>query len=104
MFELKKPGNAKVGAISEVFFYAMVMKDVISGHFAFEGERCNGVDFWPPDHISGRIRWIKAYLLVDRLHCLVDEKVFNMLNRAFETQGIFFGHFWPDALTKRKEH
>ena len=103
LFELKKPGNAKVGAISEVFFYAMVMKDVISGRFAFGGERCVGVDPWPPDHISGRIRRIKAYLLVDQLHCLVGDEVFNMLNRAFESQDISFGYFWPEVLMGRKE-
>ena len=38
LFELKKDGNCKAGAVSEIFFYANVMRDALLGRFAFEDE------------------------------------------------------------------
>lgn len=103
LFELKKPGNSKVGVLSELFFYAMVMKDVIDGRFAFSNDRYPGVDPWPTDYISKKIRRIKAYLLVDKLHCLVSKRVLDVMNRALVVQGIFVEQLWVDALGKGKD-
>ncbi len=103
LLELKKPGNAKVGALSELFFYAMVMKDVIDGRFAFSDKRYPGVDPWPPDYITRKILRIKAYLLVNKPHCLVSGQVLNAMNCALAVYGISVGQLWIDSLEKERD-
>lgn len=92
IFELKKRGNTKVGSISELFFYAMVMKDLVDGTFAFGKPKTVPTDVnpWPPEHINGTIKKITAYVLADRLHPLFGggNSLFSLLNDASDHCGV----------------
>ena len=92
IFEFKKPGNTKVGAVSELFFYAMVMKDLVDDRFAFDKRDTVPEDVkpWPPQFINESIKEIKAYVLADRLHPLFGngKKLFAEMNRESDNCGI----------------
>ena len=89
LFELKKAGNEKVGAVSELFFYASVMRDSLgtSPIFQFES-KCQGKNCWigPEDII--RCSRVCAVFLAPGFHPLIKEpritesRVFEELNRA----------------------
>jgi len=84
IFELKGSENRKVGVISELFFYAMVIRDIACGEFRFDQKKYDGVVPWPPDYITRKIRRINAYVLAQGLHPLYeDELVFELLNSSF---------------------
>ncbi|HBG62030.1 MAG: hypothetical protein A2Y03_06525 [Omnitrophica WOR_2 bacterium GWF2_38_59] len=90
IFELKLPSNKKVGIVSELFFYSMVMGDIINGRFSFEGKRCMEVDPWPPDYIRvGKIKKIKAFILTTATHCLINDNVLKILNDALSPKFVF---------------
>ncbi len=92
IFELKKPGNTKVGAVSELFFYAMVMKDLVDGRFAFDKRDTvpEGVKPWPPQFINESIKKINAYVLADRLHPLFSNgsNLFSLMNKNSSDSGV----------------
>jgi hypothetical protein len=76
LLELKKAKNTKAGALSELFFYSMLLRDVQSGVIRFGGE----------DEASRRIlatRRIKADILAPSFHPLLDASLFAALNAAF---------------------
>lgn len=86
-FELKKGGNAKVGSLSELFFYSAMLKDIGSGLFSFaEG----GGDL--SRKLRGRIKNTKkihARILAPNMHPLIDIGITNLLNQAARSAG------WP---------
>lgn len=73
LFELKRPGAArKVGIISELFFYANLMRDVQNGRIALPGN----------EQLAGTKR-IMAVALTHNLHpLLADRKLIRLMNRA----------------------
>lgn len=74
MFELKAPGNEKVGVISELFFYAMVLADEQAGVFfrdSSEGEAIRNT------------KSLKAIILAEKVHSLITQGVFDLLNASF---------------------
>jgi hypothetical protein len=79
-FGLKKDGNRKVGAISELFFYSCLMRDALGGDFKFEERpskpNCAGSigDIW-------RCSSICAVLLAPATHPL-DRKPENHIGWA----------------------
>src|SRR5450759_3858888 len=80
IFELKKPGNVKVGAITELLFYSNVLKDLQEGTFGYPP------DIGKTEKQIAQSKGIRAFILADRLHPLLDNKrVFNVLN-AIETE------------------
>ena len=60
--------NIKIGIISELFFYASLIKDVIDGEIECDFEGKN-------DLIK-----VNAFFLVPRLHPLITDKVIHLLN------------------------
>lgn len=91
IFELKDIKNMKVGAISELFFYAMLMEDIQKGKIKFgKKSKCK---LKPEENIPATDK-IKAYILAPKLHPLIDKEVFNMFNQAFIDKGrsVEFGH------------
>ena len=79
LFELKKPSNIKVGAISELLLYAHIIRDVQKGILCYpenhEGEM--------EDRIS-RSNHVKAFILANRLHPLLNKRdIFKILNKAY---------------------
>lgn len=87
LFELKKPGNRKVGSISELLFYAHVVRDIQLEILGYE-ERKQGVN-------ERRIRKassVTGFILADQLHPLLDnEALFEILNLAFQDRNETFG-------------
>ena len=84
LFELKKSGNQKVRAVSELLFYTNVMRDAIgdSAIFKFESsdakENCS---FGPEDIL--RCSSIRAVLLAPKFHPMITEpRIFADLNEA----------------------
>ena len=86
LFELKKAGNEKVGAVSELFFYASVMRDAIGASpiFQFESHCASENCAIGPEDII-RCSKINAVLLAPRFHPLIKEpRMFEELNRAMK--------------------
>jgi hypothetical protein len=73
IFELKALGNTKIGAISELFFYAMVMRDEQEKHFHRESNKELGIS---------ETTSVKAMILAEYVHPLVNnKKVFELMNQ-----------------------
>lgn len=68
IFELKGEENVKVGILSELFFYSLIIRDVMDKKIKNETE-----DFT-------RLSIVNAFFLVSRLHPLITDKVIDMLN------------------------
>jgi hypothetical protein len=94
LLELKAKGNCKVGALSELFFYAMVLRDEQLKMFA------RGDDSEASKQIEGT-NHIKAFLLAPGRHPLVTPGTFNLINETTKKLGIEFGHI---AFKYKREH
>ena len=75
IFELKALGNEKVGAISELFFYTMVLADEQAGRLI----RKNA-----PGELIRKTTSLKAVILASAVHPLITNKVFDLLNAPFK--------------------
>jgi hypothetical protein len=82
LFELKAPGNEKVGSISELFFYAMVLADEQKGVFFRTGREGEAIR---------TTAVLKAMILAPKLHPLITRAVFDLLNAPFKGS-IEFGY------------
>jgi hypothetical protein len=83
IFELKALGNRKIGAISELFFYAMVIRDEQKGLFIRTHQ--HGAEIKATS-------LIKAMLLAEDIHPLIkNPKVFELLNQPLKG-AIEFGY------------
>ena len=100
VFELKLEENAKVGVLSELFFYAMVMRDLTKGLFVFDEKRIEEVDPWPSDYITEGIPLIRAYALSPKLHSLINREVFEMMTAAIKKEGVVFDRLSYDLERK----
>jgi hypothetical protein len=86
LFELKKTGNRKVGAVSELLFYASVMRDAIgpSSIFKFKSQNASKNCAIGPEDIL-RCSRIRAVLLAPDFHPLILEpRMFEELNAAMK--------------------
>ena len=87
LFELKRPSNIKVGAISELLLYAHIMRDVQTGIFRYPEDHSSGIE----NKIS-RSNRIKAFILASRLHPLLDNRdIFKVLDDAYGKHNQEFG-------------
>lgn len=85
VFELKAGKNIPVGTISELIFYASVIRDAALGHFQFASTRAAG------NHVTGddvlKAKEVVAVMLGDKLHPLLsDVALFKMLNDAVQVR------------------
>lgn len=82
LVELKKQGNNKVGALSELIFYSSVMRDALNGRFEFEsgpGARNTAIT---RDHLASCLD-ISGVLLAPSIHPLLrDPAIIDRLNLA----------------------
>jgi hypothetical protein len=84
LFEIKKTSNRKVGAVSELIFYASVMRDALgdASIFKFASERAKKNCAVAPADIT-RCSNICAVLLAPKFHPLFEEPlIFKELNSA----------------------
>lgn len=75
IFELKKSGNTKVGALSEMLFYSYVIQDVVN----------RKIEISPKFKHYGEVlkcKKVKCYLLAPHTHPLINQDVFTLLNRT----------------------
>lgn len=82
IFELKAGGNEKVGVISELFFYAMVLTNEQKQKFYREGKEGEAIR---------ETRSLKAMILAPKIHPLISREVFDLLN-APRKGAIEFGY------------
>lgn len=81
LFELKARKNIPLGALSELIFYASVLRDVRRGHFGFADGAWDDCDVKAED--LEKAQEIIAVLLGDHLHPLLDDpSIWQELNRA----------------------
>jgi hypothetical protein len=82
LFELKTHLNRNVGAISELLFYASVMRDAIRGELQFEQQPSPKNCVITRDDILGCAN-IRAVLIAQRMHPLIQNPfIFQELNAA----------------------
>lgn len=85
LFELKAGTNIPVGTISELIFYASVVRDAALGHFQFAPKRAAGNHVTGDDVVTAKA--IIAVMLGDMLHPLLhDADLLKMLNEAVEAR------------------
>lgn len=90
IFELKKIDNIKVGVISELFLYTMIMEDTINGRFEYNKGSKSKLD--PRIEIcKSGLDKINSYILAPELHPLITEDVLAPLNNALQIRNITFG-------------
>lgn len=89
IFELKKEGNRKAGAVSELFFYANVMRDATgrSPLFKFDSKAPNRKCEVSPAHI-GQCSKIRAILLAPDFHPLIPSLLEKLNERETAKHGI----------------
>lgn len=84
IFELKAPGNKKIGIVSELFFYTMLMLDLVAGNI-----------YSSKKDLFGKIAKIRAIFLVSDIHPAVNKLFIDYLNlavdRFIKTQHEFTG-------------
>jgi hypothetical protein len=89
LFELKKADNRHAGAVSELFFYASVLRDAIGAPAIFKFESTSAEEncaIGPEDIL--RCSNIRAVLLAPNFHPLISEpQMFAALNTA--TTGLY---------------
>ena len=84
LVELKKDGNSKVGALSELLFYSSMMRDALKGIFEFDGGSPAGNCAITRADILGCSN-IGGVLLAPSIHpLLLDPKIIAELNLAAE--------------------
>ncbi|MEI6767146.1 MAG: hypothetical protein WCM76_16065 [Bacteroidota bacterium] len=74
IFELKAEQNDKVGIISEIYFYANVMRLVKNGNFGYEKPCTNNLE------LISQVSKIEAYILAPSLHPLIDRKLIETMD------------------------
>jgi len=75
IFELKKPGNTKVGALSEMLFYSYVIQDIINRKIEISPK------FKHYKEVQ-KCKKVKCYLLAPHIHPLINLDVFALLNHS----------------------
>ena len=83
ILELKAKGNCKVGVLSELFFYTMVLRDEQRKKFMRES---------PEGELIKGTKQINAFILAPELHPFITQKVFDFLNEKLRNKKIEFGY------------
>lgn len=96
MLELKAAGNCKVGVLSELFFYTMMLRDEQTGRFVRKSDEGKSI---------GSTNQIKAFILAPELHPFITQKVFVLLNEKTRNQKMEFGWIkfgYPETKSTRR--
>jgi hypothetical protein len=86
LLELKTLRNIKVGALSELFFYSMVLDDARHGRIVFHTKPAGPRSTITPADIGAAPR-IHARVLAEASHPLLSPAVFETLTRAANVRG-----------------
>lgn len=73
IFELKAPGNKKIGIVSELFFYIMLILDLVAGNIYSDKK-----------DIFEKITKIRAIFLVPDIHPAINKSFIDYLNLAMD--------------------
>jgi hypothetical protein len=84
IFELKKDDNIKVGVLSELFFYSLVMQDLQKGVIALSNDwnsvQLQNGGFRIPGPELAKGERLHARVLARNFHPLIDDEIFALLN------------------------
>ena len=87
LFELKAGKNIPLGTISELIFYASVIRDAALGHFQFTRAETTGKNVSVTGDDVVRAKSVIAVMLGDKLHPLLSGgDLLHMLNEAVKTR------------------
>ncbi|HQB12367.1 MAG: hypothetical protein BWY44_01467 [Candidatus Omnitrophica bacterium ADurb.Bin292] len=89
IFELKAKENRKAGVLSELFFYAMLLRDEQDRRFVRKANADAEISL-EGKMIRGTKR-LNAIILAPEIHPIITESVFCLLNEALARQNIKFG-------------
>jgi len=78
IFELKAEKNQKVGVVSEIFFYTMVMHDLLNNQIKYQKTIPINRQYVP--RVPENFTKIRAYILAPSLHPLIKEAILQPLN------------------------
>lgn len=105
LFELKEKNNTRLGIISELFFYAMIMRDMVIANKHKVGERAKNYRGFKLFQEIKEDASIRAGFLVPALHPFLSEgdtmkRVLDVLNSGSRAAGIEFDciFFDQDAI------
>jgi len=103
LLELKTASNFKVGALSELFFYSMVLNDARDGRLIFHGGPAGARATITPAQIRAAPR-IHARLLAGSSHPLLTEAVFGKLTTAAVARGwaVDYGYLSVDPYLDKE--
>lgn len=80
IFELKKKGNIPLGILSELLFYAAIVRDMVAGRI--KTQRPSDNDCYDSTNLDGK-EIINACFLAPDFHPLLIEPIIDNLNNAF---------------------
>jgi hypothetical protein len=86
LLELKTAQNIKVGALSELFFYSMVLHDTRHGRIVFHHRPAGPRSTITPADIAAAPR-LHARVLAEASHPLLTPAVYDILTRAASARG-----------------
>jgi len=96
LFELKAKGNRKAGVLSELFFYAMVLRDEQDGRFVRRADA--NAEIAPEGKMIRGTKCLKAIVLAPEIHPILTEDTFRLLNEALERREMKFGFVQMDYV------
>ncbi|WP_224586496.1 hypothetical protein [Mesorhizobium sp. CO1-1-11] len=98
IFELKKPGAIAVGALSELMFYACLLKEAKDGRLSFSAGNIDpNVRVFP--HDIGQASAIRAHLFVPDIHPLLDAALLAEITALAQAQAWAFSIDAPSMAT-----
>ena len=92
IFELKAEKNQKVGVVSEIFFYTMVMDDLLNNRIKYsqiKPANLRNFDSKEAFLVPENFKSIRAYILAPSLHPLIRETMLQPLNDALKEKAQF---------------
>ena len=81
IIELKKYKNETMGILSELFFYTMVVKDLLTGEFIFVDQKKYINDVNIVKNALNEIECINAFTLTTKLHPEILKEIFDSVNK-----------------------
>lgn len=89
LFELQANYNKTIGVYSQLFLYTMIQDDIINGVFKYyDPEKITDKGFeYLTEYEYNNLKNIKAHLLVEKLHPMIDSEMIDLVNESLKSKG-----------------